>query len=123
MQNTITAHINDRMNLARLFLYDMNKLIDSLTGEFASLPQDKFAGDARKTESALRRMEIMKERWSLLPCEVRRELNGIDWRAAAGRWNRAASGHDSVDPKYLWEIITQRLPEMKTKIEDLLKGH
>ena len=110
------------MSLAGLYLYDIGKLAEALVGELGTVPYDKFAGDNAKTDSAVRRLTIMRERWSWLRPQVKKELPAIDWRAVTGAWNREAGRYDGVDVKQLWETIVQKLPEINKKVEELLKS-
>ena len=109
------------MNPADLYLYDIGKLAQNLSGEFGGLSYEKFSEDANKIESAARRFAIMEERWTWLPREKQRELGPIDWLALAGRWDRQAGRHVGIDSKILWETIVQKLPGLNEKVEELLK--
>ncbi len=110
------------MSLAGLYLYDIGKLTEQLIKEFDAVPYEKFAADNERIESAVRRLVIMRERWSWLRPNVKRELVPIDWRAVTGTWDRKAARFEGVDSKKLWETIVQKLPEMNKKVEELLKG-
>ena len=108
------------MRAEKLYLYDINKLIETLTGEFGGLPYEKFAADSKTMKSAIERLLIMKERWQWLPDPVRRELGPLDWDALIGKWNRKAGEFDGVDAKRVWETISQTLPQWNGKVEELL---
>ena len=105
-----------------MYLYDIGRLAEKLAREFGALPYEKFAEDANKIESAVMRLRIMKEGWSWLPSKVRQELVPIDWRAVTGRWDPQAGRHVGVGLKHLWETIARKLPEMRRKVDELLKG-
>jgi uncharacterized protein with HEPN domain len=109
------------MSVAGLYLYDIGKLAEKLNKEFGTLPYEKFAEDTEKIESAVRRLVIMKERWTWLPHDLRQELGPIDWCAVTGKWDRKAGRHAGVDSKQLWETIVQKLPEMNRQAEEQLK--
>lgn len=110
------------MSAAGTYLYDIGQLADKLTREFATLPYEKFSEDAKKIESAVMRLVVMREGWTWLPIEIRQELVQIDWCAVTGKWDREARRHVSIDSKQLWETIVWKLPEMIRKVEELLKG-
>jgi uncharacterized protein with HEPN domain len=110
------------MGVAGLYLYDIGKLAGTLAREFGALPYEKFAEDANKIESAVMRLRIMKEGWSWLPGTMRQELVPIDWRAATGTRDPQAGRHVGVDLKHLRETMAQKLPEMRRKVDELLKG-
>jgi uncharacterized protein with HEPN domain len=109
------------MNPANLYLYDIGKLAENLSGEFSSLSFEKFSEDTKKVESAARRFTIMRERWKLLTGEQQNELGPIDWSAVTGKWDREGGKHVGIDSKVLWETIVNKLPGMGEKVEELLK--
>jgi len=51
----------NKMKLAELFLYDIDKLAKKLSDEFGSLSYDKFVEDTSKIESAILGFMLMKE--------------------------------------------------------------
>ncbi|HEY3275580.1 MAG TPA: hypothetical protein VGJ94_03085 [Syntrophorhabdaceae bacterium] len=108
------------MRAEKLYLYDINKLIGTLTGEFGGLPYEKFTADPKTLKSAVERLLIMKERWAWLPAQVRRELGPLDWNALTGTWNRSTGAFDGVDAKQVWETIAQTLPQWNGKVEEFL---
>ncbi len=110
------------MRFAGPYLYDIRILAEKLVKEFGTLPYEKFVGDRKKLESAIMRLRIMKEGLASLPNRIQRELAPIDWRAVTGRWNQEAHCHVGFDPKKLWETIVQKLPEIGSKAEELLKS-
>ena len=109
------------MSVAGTYLYDIGQLADKLTKEFATLLYEEFVEDTNKIESAVMRLAVMKEGWAWLPREMQQELVSIDWRAVTGTWDRKAGRHVGIDSKQLWETIVRKLPEMSSKVEELLK--
>jgi uncharacterized protein with HEPN domain len=109
------------MNPANLYLYDIGKLAENLSGEFGNLSYEKFSEDTAKVESAARRFGIMQERWKVLPGEQQNELGPIDWGVVAGKWDGEAGRHVGVDSRILWETIANKLPGMSQKVEELLQ--
>ncbi len=110
------------MSASGLYLYDIGKLAEKLAREFGTLPYEQFAEDADKIESAVMRLLIMKEGWSWLPRKIKQELVPIDWQAVTGTWDLRSGRHVGVDPKDLWETIVQKLPEMRRRVDELLKS-
>jgi uncharacterized protein with HEPN domain len=110
------------MNVAELFLYDIDKLAKKLSDKFGSLSYDKFVEDASTIESAILGFLIMKEGWTSLPVTMQQELLPIDWHAVTGRWNPQERRHVGFDPRKLWETIVQKLPEIGKMTQELLKG-
>ena len=85
------------MNTTGPYLNDVGKLAEKLVKDFGALPYEKFAEDTRKIESAVMRVLMMKEGWTLSPNSIRRELVPIDWRLArdyreVGRKSRPSRG-------------------------------
>jgi uncharacterized protein with HEPN domain len=115
--------LEDKMNLSRQYLYDMENLAGKLTGEFASIPYEVFSGDPLQIDAAVRRLTIMKERWDTMPPEGKRGLAIVNWPAVTGRWDRKAARFKNVDVRQVYDTITKKLPEMSGKIQELIKGH
>ena len=108
------------MSLERLYLHEIGQLADKLTREFSSLSYREFAEDADKIESAVVRLAIIREGWTWLPTDIRRELVQINWHAITGKWDWQAHRHLGVDSKELWETIVLRLPQMGREVEEIM---
>ena len=109
------------MRVARLFLYDIGMLAGRLASEFGGLPYEKFGQDEKKIQSVVGWLVIMKERWTYVPRDMRRELVSIDWNALTGKWDRKSGRYVGIDAKEVWETIVHKLPELSKKAEEILK--
>ncbi len=110
------------MSPGQRYLHDIKRLAEKLTREFGTLPYEQFAANARKVESAVMGLVIMKEGWTWLPTNAQRQLASIDWDALIGKWDRRGGRHVGVDVRKLWETIVHRLPAVSKQIEGLLKN-
>lgn len=81
---------------------------------------ENFADDFRTNYAAIRALEIIGEATKRLPSEVRDAYPDISWREMAGMRDRIIHGYDTVDLRIIWETVTQRIPELKPRIERLL---
>lgn len=81
---------------------------------------ENFADDFRINYAAIRALEIIGEATKRLPSEVRDAYPDISWREMAGMRDRIIHGYDTVDLRIIWETVTQRIPELKPRIERLL---
>lgn len=68
-----------------------------------------------------RLLEIVGEAAGRVPVSERSRYPEIPWPEIVGLRNRLIHGYDSVDHDILWQIITQDVPDLVGKLEDVLK--
>lgn len=57
-----------------------------------------------------------------LPPDFRRKHRGIEWKKIAGFRDRLIHGYFGVNWDILWNVLKEKVPALKSQIEDLLRN-
>ena len=79
--------------------------------DFKGLKDNKLIRDA-----VIRNLEVIGEAVKNIPKEIRDKHPEIKWREIAGLRDRLIHKYFEVDLEIVWDIIKNKLPELKTKI-------
>ncbi|MDD2734683.1 MAG: DUF86 domain-containing protein [Desulfuromonadaceae bacterium] len=82
---------------------------------------DTFSGD-RKTKSAtIRELEIIGEAASRISSIKKDEYSAVPWRLMKDFRNVHSHEYFGVNEEVVWDIVKQKLPDLKVQIEQILK--
>jgi len=102
-----------------LFIEDIKESLEKIERYVAGMDFDAFAGNELVIDAILRNLEVIGEATKNIPERFRKEHSDIEWRRMIGLRNIVAHEYFGVDLHIIWEIITKRLPETKSKIDDM----
>ena len=68
-----------------------------------------------------RLLEIIGEAANRIPDSVREKYPELPWMQIIGLRNRLIHGYDQVDFDILWVIVIQDLPELISRLEQMLE--
>lgn len=71
----------------------------------------------------VRALEIIGEATKRLPAELREEYPQIPWNGMAGMRDRIIHGYDRVDLHIVWDVVKRDIPELKPKIQRILRDY
>ncbi|WP_445474194.1 HepT-like ribonuclease domain-containing protein [Methanococcoides methylutens] len=83
--------------------------------------EDDFFSDVQLQDATIRRIEIIGEASKNIPEEFKRQYQEIPWSEMARTRDKLIHGYFGVDLELTWDIIAHDLPELKTKIEQILE--
>ena len=72
--------------------------------------------------ACIKQMEIIGEASNHLSAELKSKFSDIEWAQIVGMRNVFAHEYFGVDSSLVWEIIKNDIPELKEKIEHILKS-
>ncbi len=81
---------------------------------------DQFLDDERTVDAVMRNLEIIGIAANNIPQEVKDRYTEIEWRKIHLFRNVLAHEYFGIDKKVLWEIITEKIPELTTQMEVVL---
>lgn len=81
----------------------------------------QFEADFRINFAVVRALEIIGEAAKRLPDDLRQQYPDIPWKGMAGMRDRIIHGYDNVDLEIVWDVVIKDIPQIKPKIEAILK--
>lgn len=103
----------------RIYLSDMIDRCDRVLAYTHDLPREQFDQRGLAYDATLRNIELLGEAARHIPEEERQKTPGIDWRGVIAVRNILVHGYLGVDDDILWDVIQQRIPELKRLLEEL----
>lgn len=95
--------------------------IEYLTNVSADLTRDAFLRDETLKRAFVRSIEVIGEATKKVAPEFERRYLDVEWRAIAGMRNRLIHGYFAVDYEIVWDVVTNKVPELREKIETILQ--
>jgi len=80
-----------------------------------------FLGNAEKQDPVIRQLQIIGEAAKRLSAELRAAYPDIPWREVAGMRDKLVHDYFGVDLQFVWVTVTEDIPELKSRIEGVLK--
>ena len=97
----------------------INDILEKNEPYLVSLSYNNFLSDDKK--DIIRNLEVRGEAAKHISEQIRKKYPEIPWQQIVGLRNRLIHGYFVVDYDIVWNIITNELPDLKTKIIEILK--
>jgi uncharacterized protein with HEPN domain len=105
----------------KLYLHDIKEAVEKIETFTEGFTFEEFAQDVKTVDAVIRNLEIIGEAAKHIPKRVKERHPDIDWKAIAGMRNILAHEYFGVRMGIIWKTIGERLPELRYKIEEILK--
>ena len=71
-------------------------------------------------DGVVRNLEIIGEAVKNIPEDIKRNNPDVEWRKIAGLRDILVHAYFGIDVEVVWDIVKNKVPELKEKIEKIL---
>lgn len=103
-------------------LHHMLDEIDYLNHLRQRITREILTTDGTLQRAVSRSIEIVGEAARQMPQEFREKYAEIPWRQISGMRDRLIHGYFAVDYDIVWDVMENKLPELRPLIVDLLES-
>jgi uncharacterized protein with HEPN domain len=103
----------------RLYLNDIFDSIKKIEEYVKDLSFDDFSGVSVIVDAVVRNFEIIGEASKNLSAALKNEHPRVPWKEMAGMRDKMIHEYFGVDLGIIWKTIKQRLPELRTMLEEI----
>jgi len=96
--------------------------IDYILSQISDKDFDSFTKDETLKRAFVRSLEIIGEAAKKLPESVRAIQPDIEWRKVTGMRDRLIHDYFGVDYTIVWDVATNKLPDLREKLQNLLEA-
>lgn len=103
-----------------LYIKDISDCIQKIEEFVGEMEFEEFVNDDKTSSAVVRKLEIIGEATKNIPKDIRQKYKKIPWSDMAKMRDKITHFYFGVDYGIVWEVIKQRLPEIKPLIEQIL---
>jgi len=93
--------------------------IEKYVGDFGF---EEFRENKLVRDAVIRNLEIIGEAVKNIPDEIKEKHSEIEWREIVGLRDILIHRYFDVNVRILWDIVKNKLPNLKKKVSKILKG-
>jgi uncharacterized protein with HEPN domain len=105
----------------RLFIEDILDGIEKIEQFVGDLSFDEFVKDDKTSSAVVRKLEIIGEATKNIPMYIREKYEDLPWNDMAKMRDKIIHAYFGINYKIIWNVIKERLPEIKPTICQILK--
>jgi len=103
------------------FLKDVKEAIRRTECYIGKMNYEEFLQDIKTQDAVVRNLEIIGEAVKNLSSDFKKTHKDIDWKKIAGLRDKIIHYYFGVKWDVVWSIINEKIPDLKDKIETILK--
>ncbi len=89
-------------------------------GVVSRIGLDDFLADETLKRSVVRSVEIIGEAAKKISTDFKDEHGDIEWRKIAAMRDKLIHGYFGVDYRIVWDVATNKLPELKRRLTQIM---
>ncbi len=103
------------------FLGDINEAIERIFSYIDEVSYEEFLQKTIIQDAVVRNLEIIGEAVKNLSKDVKKSHTDIEWKSVAGIRDKIIHFYFGVNWSILWSVVKDKLPELKEKVNTILK--
>jgi uncharacterized protein with HEPN domain len=92
-----------------------------LSGQLASLDEEKFLNDEVAKRAFVRSLEVIGEAVKQIPEEIRSRHPEIKWKLIARMRDKLIHEYFGVDYDIVWDAVTNKVPDLAKSVHKMLQ--
>lgn len=103
------------------YIYHILDEIDYISTQLSEMDYDSFVRNPTVKRAFVRSLEIIGEASKKIPEDIKAMKPDIEWRKVTGMRDRLIHDYFGVDYTIVWDVATNKLRELRSKLQILLK--
>jgi len=105
----------------KVYLGDIAGAIKKVQRYTEGMDYGRFAKNELVIDAVIRNLEIIGEAVKNIPPEIKKKHPEVEWRKMAGLRDILIHEYSGVNLKIIWDIVENKIPELKERIEGITK--
>ena len=105
----------------KVYLQDITQAITKIEKYTKNLSFTEFRKNELIIDAVVRNLEIIGEAAKRMPDETKQKAANIEWKKIAGLRDILIHEYFGVDLEIVWDIIKNKLPKLKRRLNQILK--
>jgi uncharacterized protein with HEPN domain len=103
------------------YIQHMLDEIDYILSRISDMNYESFVRDETFKRAFVRSIEVIGEASKKLPEDIQAIQQDIEWRKVSGMRDRLIHDYFGVDYTIVWDVASNKLPDLRAKLHALLK--
>ena len=104
----------------KLFVSDIFDAIEKIEQFVGDMSYQAMVADDKTTSAVVRKIEIIGEAAKNIPKSLKEKYPALPWSYMTKMRDKIAHFYFGVDYEIVWQVIKQKLPELKIRIKTIL---
>lgn len=105
---------------SKLYLQDIIECCENAKEYTSGMSFRELSDDKKTIDAVVRNLEIIGEAVKNIPDDIRQTKPEIEWKKVARFRDIVVHHYFKVDLEVVWDIVQNRLPELKTAVSEML---